>query len=45
MKRANNIQKEAFLDKAKKWFKVKGGFTIGFPGATVMDFINYMEKD
>lgn len=45
MKRPNNTQKDVFLDKAKKWFKVKGGFTIGFHGATVTDFINYIEKD
>ena len=34
---------DAFIEKAKKWLKSHGGFTLGFDGATFEDFINYIE--
>ena len=37
------IRTDAFIEKAKKWLKSHGGFTLGFDGATFEDFINYIE--
>lgn len=34
---------ETMIDKACDWLKSKGGFTIGFDGATVRDFRKAME--
>ena len=38
------VRKDAFIEKACKWLKSKGGFTIGFDGATVKDFLDYINK-
>ena len=35
---------DTFIEKACKWLKSKGGFTIGFDGATVKDFLDYINK-
>lgn len=35
---------DAFIEKACKWLKSKGGFTIGFDGATVRDFLEFINK-
>ena len=36
---------DAFIEKACSWLKSKGGFTIGFDGAEIKDFKNYMEGE
>ena len=38
------IRKDAFIEKACDWLKSKGGFTIGFDGATVRDFLEFINK-
>ena len=35
---------DAFIEKARKWFKSHGSFTIGFDGATVRDFLNFINE-
>ena len=35
---------DAFIEKACEWLKSKGGFTIGFDGATVRDFLEFINK-
>ncbi len=35
---------DAFIEKACEWFKSHGSFTIGFDGATVRDFLNFINK-
>lgn len=43
----NNIEytrTDAFIERACKWLKSRGGFTIGFDGATVKDFLDYINK-
>ncbi len=35
---------DAFIEKVEKWFKFYGGFTIGFDGATIRDFLNFVNK-
>lgn len=34
---------KTMIDKAVEWLKSHGGFTIGFDGATVIDFLKAME--
>jgi len=36
--------KQELIDKACEWLKSKGGFTIGFDGATVRDFLEFINK-
>lgn len=47
-KESNNeveyIRTDAFIEKAEKWFKSHGSFTIGFDGATFGDFLNFINK-
>lgn len=38
------VRKDAFIEKAEKWFKSHGSFTIGFDGATFGDFLNFINK-
>ena len=38
------ILKDAFIEKACDWLKSKRGFTIGFDGATVRDFLEFINK-
>ena len=35
---------DAFIEKACEWFKSHGSFTIGFDGATIRDFLNFINK-
>ena len=35
---------DVFIKKACEWFKSHGSFTIGFDGATVKDFLDYINK-
>lgn len=35
---------DSFIEKVCEWFKSHGGFTIGFDGATVRDFLNFINK-
>lgn len=35
---------DAFIEKACEWIKSHGGFTLGFDGATVRDFLNFINK-
>lgn len=37
-------RKDAFIEKACEWIKSHGGFTLGFDGATVRDFLNFINK-
>ena len=39
------VREDAFIEKACEWLKSKGGFTIGFPGAEIKDFKNYMKGE
>ena len=36
---------ERVIKKACNWLKKHGGFTLGFPGAEVKDFLKYMEEE
>ena len=36
--------RQRWIDKAVEWLKSHGGFTIGFDGATVRDFLNFINK-
>jgi hypothetical protein len=38
------IRKDAFIEKACEWFKSHGSFTIGFDGATIREFLNFINK-
>lgn len=38
------VRKDAFVEKACEWFKSHGSFTIGFDGATIRDFLNFINK-
>ena len=35
---------DVFIKKACEWIKSHGGFTLGFDGATVRDFLNFINK-
>lgn len=35
---------DALIEKACEWFKSHGSFTIGFDGATIRDFLNFINK-
>ena len=37
------INSNAFIKKACAWLKSKYGYAIGFEGATIEDFLNYMK--
>lgn len=38
------IRTDTIIEKACEWFKSHGSFTIGFDGATVRDFLNFINK-
>ena len=38
------VREDAFIEKACEWFKSHGSFTIGFDGATIREFLNFINK-